>query len=195
MTDAAPAENKPEGNSEAEQPPQTAPEKIPMSLRGFDTEEHARAFADILGSYVRSISRYIDLATLDGVPPSSGRNTRPMTHCSRSTRLCPATRASRSPRPSAMIALNCRQAVAFTPSALGRRVARESSSVSARLPAISTSAPNSIVTPLSTTSSAVPDRPQSRSSHRPAWPWYRLPTTSRCHPRFRPITKMYHLRH
>ncbi len=47
--------------------PATAPENISVSLRGFDTEEHARAFGNLVAAYVRAISRYIDLSTLDGI--------------------------------------------------------------------------------------------------------------------------------
>ncbi|QHO77779.1 hypothetical protein ACH79_39430 [Bradyrhizobium sp. CCBAU 051011] len=37
------------------------------SLRGFDTEEHARAFGNLATTYVHTFSRYIDLAELDGI--------------------------------------------------------------------------------------------------------------------------------
>ncbi|MGH6754239.1 MAG: hypothetical protein ACREDP_18950 [Bradyrhizobium sp.] len=38
-----------------------------MSLRGFDTEEHARAFGNLVATYVRSLSRDIDMSALDGI--------------------------------------------------------------------------------------------------------------------------------
>jgi hypothetical protein len=50
-----------------EPPPHTAPENISVSLRGFDTEEHANAFGNLVANYVRAISRYIDLTMLDGI--------------------------------------------------------------------------------------------------------------------------------
>jgi hypothetical protein len=31
-------------------PPQTAPDNLSISLRGFDTEEHARAFGDVVAT-------------------------------------------------------------------------------------------------------------------------------------------------
>lgn len=45
----------------------TTPESISVSLRGFDTEEHARAFGDLVATYVREISRCINLSALDGI--------------------------------------------------------------------------------------------------------------------------------
>ncbi|MDF0522197.1 hypothetical protein P0R31_33690 [Bradyrhizobium yuanmingense] len=51
----------------AETPQATAPECIPVSLKGFDTEEHARAFGNLVADYTRALSRYIDLAALDGI--------------------------------------------------------------------------------------------------------------------------------
>ena len=67
MTDATPTEIQTEGAAADELPPPTAPENMSISLRCFDTEEHARAFGDPVATYVRSLSRYIDLTTLDGI--------------------------------------------------------------------------------------------------------------------------------
>jgi hypothetical protein len=67
MTDVTSTEIQTEGVAAAEIPPPTAPENISISLRGFDTEEHARAFGDLVATYVRSLSRYIDLTALDGI--------------------------------------------------------------------------------------------------------------------------------
>jgi hypothetical protein len=79
MTDSPPdaAENA-EARLEADSlPPPTAPENIQVSLRcgaryhagdaGFDTEEHASKFGNLIATYVRSLSRYIDLSALDGI--------------------------------------------------------------------------------------------------------------------------------
>jgi hypothetical protein len=60
-----------QADATAEIPPQTAPENISISLRGFDTEAHARAFGDLIANYVRALSSYIDLATLDGMTIAS----------------------------------------------------------------------------------------------------------------------------
>lgn len=49
------------------QGPVTVPTTYPISLRGFDTEEHATQFGHVLGEYVRELSRYIDLGQLDGI--------------------------------------------------------------------------------------------------------------------------------
>ncbi len=67
MMDATPTEIQTEGAAADEIPPPTAPENMPISLRCFDTEEHARAFGDLVAIYVRSLSRYIDLTALDGI--------------------------------------------------------------------------------------------------------------------------------
>jgi hypothetical protein len=67
MTDATPTEIQTEGAAADELPPPTAPENMSISLRCFDMEEHARAFGDLVATYVRSLSRYIDLTTLDGI--------------------------------------------------------------------------------------------------------------------------------
>jgi hypothetical protein len=67
MTDATPTEIPAAGTAAAEIPPPTAPENISISLRSFDTEEHARAFGDLVATYVRTLSRYINLTTLDGI--------------------------------------------------------------------------------------------------------------------------------
>jgi len=58
-------------NSFDDSPPETAPENISLSLRGFGTEEHARAFGNLVASYIRALSRHIDLTKLDGVTISS----------------------------------------------------------------------------------------------------------------------------
>lgn len=47
--------------------PITVPNTYSVSLRGFDTEEHATKFGQLLGEYVRELSRYIDLSQLDGI--------------------------------------------------------------------------------------------------------------------------------
>jgi hypothetical protein len=65
MNDSTPTETQ--AGTAPEIPAQTAPESMSISLRGFDTEEHARAFGDLVASYVRALSRYIDLAALDGI--------------------------------------------------------------------------------------------------------------------------------
>jgi hypothetical protein len=67
MTDATPTEIQTQGAAAAEIPPPTAPENMSISLRCFATEEHARAFGDLVATYVRSLSRYIDLTALDGI--------------------------------------------------------------------------------------------------------------------------------
>jgi hypothetical protein len=61
-----------------EEPPQaqevrsfTAPENLSVSLRGFDTEEHAREFGNLVVAYVRELSRRIDLSALDGITIAS----------------------------------------------------------------------------------------------------------------------------
>jgi hypothetical protein len=48
-------------------PPQTAPETIPFSMRGFQDAVHAERFAQLLAILIRGISRYINLERLDGV--------------------------------------------------------------------------------------------------------------------------------
>lgn len=53
--------------SEEPQRQLTAPANFQVSLRGFETEDGARAFGTLLGSYINEISRYIDLTRLDGV--------------------------------------------------------------------------------------------------------------------------------
>jgi hypothetical protein len=63
MTDATPPEIQTEGTAADEILPPTAPEIMSISLRCFDTEEHARAFGDLVATYVRSLSRYIDLVS------------------------------------------------------------------------------------------------------------------------------------
>lgn len=51
----------------AEEPKPTAPENFTIQLRGFASEDKARQFGELLGGYVRVLSREIDMATLDGV--------------------------------------------------------------------------------------------------------------------------------
>jgi hypothetical protein len=51
--------------------PTTVPENLSVSLRGFDSEQHARDFSNILGCWVRELSRYIDLSGLDGITVAS----------------------------------------------------------------------------------------------------------------------------
>jgi hypothetical protein len=68
MTDSSESGAVVEGDPPPAEPsrPPTAPESISVSLRGFDTEEHARAFGHLLAMYVQELSRQIDLSTLDG---------------------------------------------------------------------------------------------------------------------------------
>ncbi|MGJ4953310.1 hypothetical protein [Bradyrhizobium sp. HKCCYLS20291] len=48
--------------------PRTAPATISVSLRGgFETDEHARQFGELIAAYVGEFSRYMELGTLDGV--------------------------------------------------------------------------------------------------------------------------------
>jgi hypothetical protein len=68
MTDATPTEIQTAGAAAAEIPQPTAPENISISLRGFDTEEHAHAFGNLVATYVRSLSRYIDGDIILDVP-------------------------------------------------------------------------------------------------------------------------------
>ena len=50
-----------------ELPPPTAPASIPFSMRNFANADDANRIANKLASYVRLISRWIDLSRLDGV--------------------------------------------------------------------------------------------------------------------------------
>jgi hypothetical protein len=59
---------------EQEEKPVTAPESFSVSIRGFDTEEHGREFANLIAGYVRELSRYIDLSGLDGITVASDYN-------------------------------------------------------------------------------------------------------------------------
>jgi hypothetical protein len=54
-------------DEQPELPPQTAPEKIPVSLRCFDTEDHAKKFGDLVAMWVRVFSSQIDMSNLDGI--------------------------------------------------------------------------------------------------------------------------------
>ncbi|MFN5036221.1 MAG: hypothetical protein ACK463_21095 [Bradyrhizobium sp.] len=67
MTDIAPADGESAATPDTEPPPPSAPENISVSLRGFDTEEHARTFGNLVATYVRALSRYIDMSALDGI--------------------------------------------------------------------------------------------------------------------------------
>lgn len=58
------------GSSEvkaSEELPQTAPESFTVSAQGFDTAERATQSAQLVGVYIRELSRHIDLCRLDGV--------------------------------------------------------------------------------------------------------------------------------
>jgi hypothetical protein len=48
-------------------PPPTAPDSLPFSMRGFATVDDANRIANHLASYIRLISRCVDLSRLDGV--------------------------------------------------------------------------------------------------------------------------------
>lgn len=65
--DGTPTERQTEATAANDPPPPTAPQKMSISLRCFDTEEHARAFGDLVAAYVRFLSRYTDLTALDGI--------------------------------------------------------------------------------------------------------------------------------
>lgn len=71
MSDVIQSDAEPVGAPEAEPSPPTAPESIPVSLRGFDTEEHARAFGNLVATYVHALSSRIDLTALDGITIAS----------------------------------------------------------------------------------------------------------------------------
>ena len=53
--------------SDVELPPQTAPENIGVSLRGFADEPSAQKFGHLIADTVRSLSHYMDLGRLDGI--------------------------------------------------------------------------------------------------------------------------------
>src|SRR5580704_19219886 len=53
--------------SDVELPPQTAPENIGVSLRGFADEPSAQKFGHLIADTVRSLSHYMDLRRLDGI--------------------------------------------------------------------------------------------------------------------------------
>jgi len=69
ITDLSDGNGTADGDLPSAEPsrPPTAPETISVSLRGFDTEEQACAFGNLLAMYVRKLSRQIDLSTLDGM--------------------------------------------------------------------------------------------------------------------------------
>jgi hypothetical protein len=54
--------------------PPTAPEHFVLHMLGFDTEEHATQLANLIGTYVRELSRYINLAGLDGITIAANYN-------------------------------------------------------------------------------------------------------------------------
>jgi len=56
---------------EQEERPLTVPDDFSVSILGIDTEEHGREFAGLIAGYVRELSRYIDLAGLDGITVAS----------------------------------------------------------------------------------------------------------------------------
>ena len=55
------------GKPHSESPPDTAPNSIAVKFSGFDTEEHGCEFANLVATYVRALSRFIDLSALDGI--------------------------------------------------------------------------------------------------------------------------------
>lgn len=54
--------------------PQTAPAQFLVSVRCFDNTEKATQFAHLIGTYIRELSRYIDLSRLDGITIASDYN-------------------------------------------------------------------------------------------------------------------------
>jgi hypothetical protein len=48
-------------------PPESAPDSIPVSLRGFADAAHAERFGHKIANTVRALSRYIDVERLDGI--------------------------------------------------------------------------------------------------------------------------------
>lgn len=63
-----------EGNSlnvdndyEEKLPPQSAPDSIPINVQCFDDAERSKEFGHLVGSFIRELSRYIDLNSLDGI--------------------------------------------------------------------------------------------------------------------------------
>lgn len=53
----------------------TAPESIPVSVRcAFEDEQHATAFAHLIATWVRELSRDIDLSRLDGITVAGDYN-------------------------------------------------------------------------------------------------------------------------
>lgn len=67
MTETAPADTESETAPDTEPPRPSAPENISVSLQGFDTEEHARTFGNLVATYVRALSHHIDISALDGI--------------------------------------------------------------------------------------------------------------------------------
>lgn len=54
-------------DGEANPPPRTMPEGLGVDLRGFESEERAKAFGFVTAECVGEISRHINLASLEGV--------------------------------------------------------------------------------------------------------------------------------
>lgn len=54
--------------------PHTAPEQFSVCIRCFDTEERATKFGQLVGAYIREISRHIDLSGLDGITIAADYN-------------------------------------------------------------------------------------------------------------------------
>jgi hypothetical protein len=52
---------------EQEARPVTTPESFSVNIRGFDTEKHGREFANLIGGYIRELSRHIERSGLDGI--------------------------------------------------------------------------------------------------------------------------------
>jgi hypothetical protein len=61
------AHMEPDETAQTVESPPTAPENLSVSLRAFDTEQHAREFGNLIACYARELSRYIDLSGLDGI--------------------------------------------------------------------------------------------------------------------------------
>ncbi len=57
----------PDTYDEATLPPETAPEPLSITLKGFASEEEARRLGDAVWATVKALSRAIDLTRLDGV--------------------------------------------------------------------------------------------------------------------------------
>lgn len=64
MESSTDEEREPE---EATLPPASAPDSIPVSLRGFADAAHAERFGHTIANTVRALSRHIDVERLDGI--------------------------------------------------------------------------------------------------------------------------------